>query len=182
MGKYLKFYMVPGLALIVGLLAGCAGKSLIITSPAWYLLKSGLYDTDRGKVFYGIGQAGGVQNQALLRATADNHARKELVGVLEIYFSELARSAALETDPHWTAFSIGEQQQILGMLVRNCLQHAMVSDHWNDTHESRLLALCRLDMAAFKQVLSDSPALDEKARAAMWAEAERAHARLSQKF
>ena len=181
MRKYLKILIGIGSAILVSLLAGCAGRSLIISSPAWYLLKSGLYDTDGGKVFYGIGQARGVQNQALLRATADNQARKELADVLENYLSELARSAEMETDPNWAALSVGERQQILGMLVRNCLQLSMVSDHWNDANQSRLLALCRLDLTTFKQVLSDSASIDEKTRAAMWAEAERVHARLSQK-
>jgi hypothetical protein len=181
MGKYLKIPIGIGLAILVSLLAGCAGRSLIISSPAWYRLKSGLYDTDGGKVFYGIGQASGVQNQALLRATADNQARKELADVLENYLSELARSAEMETDPNRAALSVGERQQILGMLVHNCLQLSMVSDHWNDANQSGLFALCRLDLTTFKQVLSDSPFIDEKTRAAMWAEAERVHARLSQK-
>jgi hypothetical protein len=178
MGKYLKILMVIGLALLVG----CTGRSLIISSPSWYQLKSGLYDTGGGKVFYGIGQASGLQNQALLRATADNNARKELVDVLEKYISELAGSAALETEPNWTALSVGERQQILGILVRNCLEQSMVSDHWNDTHKSSLLSLCRLDLTTFKQVLSGSSALDENIRAAMGAEADKVHARLSQKF
>jgi len=182
MGKYLKIPMIIGLALLVSLLTGCAGRSLRILSPSWYLLKSGLYDMDGDKVFYGIGQASGVRNPALLRATADNQARKALAGVLENFTSELARSTSLETSPNWATLSIGERQQLLGMIVRHCLQQAMVSDHWNDTDQSRLFALCRLDLTTFKQVLSDSPALDETTRAALWAAAERAHARRSQKF
>ena len=181
MGKCLTIPSVLGLAMIVGLLAGCAGRGLIIDSPSWYRLKSGLYTTNEGKVFYGIGEAEGVQNQALLRATADNQARKELTGVLENYVSELARSTALSTDSNWVALSNDERQQILGMLVRNALQQAMVSEHWNDMHQSRLIALCRLDLTAFEKVLSDTSSLDEKTRSAMWAEAEKVHARLSQK-
>jgi hypothetical protein len=182
MGKYLKIPMIISLTFLVSLLTGCTGRSLRVLSPPWHQLKSGLYDMAGDKVFYGIGQASGVQNQALLRATADNQARKELALVLENYASELARSATLETDPNWATLSIGERQQILGMIVRHCLQQAMVSDHWNDMNQSRLLALCRLDLTTFKRVLSDSPALDEKTRAAMWAAAERTHARLSEKF
>ncbi len=182
MGKDRRTPMFFGVLLLAGLLAGCAGRSLIVSPPPWYALESGLYDAGGAKLFYGIGQAAGVQNLTLLRATADNRAREALAGVLTNYVNELAHSAALTPNPAWAALSVDDQQQFLGMLVRNCLLQAVVGDHWSDPQDPRLLALCRLNLTTFKQVLSDYSSLEEKMRATMWAEAERVHARLSQKF
>ncbi len=182
MGKCLKISKAHGLGLIAAMLMGCAVQSLVISPPAWDRLESGMYDTSEGRVFYGIGHASGVQNPTLLRAAADNHARKELAAVLDRFVAELARSADVGTDPAWAALPADEQRQTLGIIVRKALQRAVISDHWRDAQEPRLLALCRLDLAAFKQVLADSAALEKSTRTAMWAEAEAVHLRLSQKF
>lgn len=182
MGKCPDIPRVIGLVLLVALLTGCAQRSVVISRPSWHRLESGVYKMTEGGTFYGIGRASGVQNLTLLRATADNHARKELAGVMQRFVTELARSANLGSDPGWTALTAEEQRQALGILVHNALQQAVISDHWSDSQQPRLLALCRLDLAAFKQVLSDTAALDKDARAAMLAEADTVHARLSHKF
>ncbi len=179
MGKYTKIPRLFGLCMVIGMLAGCMGHSPIVTTPSWYRLESGLYNASEGKVFYGIGQADGVRNPTLLRATADNRARKELAGVLEGYVAELSRSQRLASEPAWMALSLDERRQILGMLVHKSLQRAVVSEHWSDTQHPRLLSLCRLDIATFRQVLSGVSFLDKKTRAAIGAEAETVHARLS---
>ena len=181
MGKRVRMHLVVALFLSAGLLYGCMGRSVIVSKPSWYQLQSGLYETAEGKLFYGIGQAGGVQSLTLLRATADNRARQELARVLEYYVDALAQAAASTSVTNWAALSGGEQQQMLGMLVRNCLQKAVFSDHWNDTQTPRLLALCRLDLGTFKQVLDDSPAMDNSMRAAMQAQADALYTRLAQK-
>ena len=169
------------LALVLpGLLSGCASRSLIVPTSPWYMLKSGLYNAAGDRVFYGIGRAGGVHNPTLLRATADNRARQELSTLLEGYVNELARSAALSSDPEWASLSDGEHRQILGSLVRNAMRRAVISDHWSDSGEPALQALCKLDLADFMQVLSDSGQLDPNIRQALQAEAETVHARLSQ--
>ena len=164
-----------------GLLAGCVGPGRIAPTPPWYTLKSGMYDVAGDRLFYGIGQADGVQNLTLLRATADNRARLELSSVLESFADELTRSAALGNAPEWASLSAGEHRQILGLLVRNALERAVISDHWSDSVEPRLLALCRLDLADFMQVLSDSDELDQNVRAALREQAEMVFARLSRK-
>ncbi len=179
MGKSLKIPKLFGIGLTVALLMGCAVQSLEVSPPTWDRLESGMYDTAEGRVFYGIGHASGVQNPTLLRAAADNHARKELAAVLERFVAELARSAKVGKDPAWAALPAGEQRQTLGILVRQALQRAVISDHWSDAQEPRLLALCRLDLTVFKQVLSDSAVLDKSTRKAMRAEAETVHARFA---
>ena len=182
MGIFHKIKWEIGIGLIVAALTGCAVQSLVISPPAWDRLESGMYDTVAGRVFYGIGHASGVQNPTLLRAAADNHARKELAAVLEGFVAELARSSKVGADPAWAALPADEQRQTLGILVRQALQRAVISDHWSDAQEPRLLALCRLDLTVFKQVLSDSAVLDKSTQTGMLAEAESVHARFAHQF
>ncbi len=170
------------MVLVMVLLAGCAGRNLIITTPSWHTLGSGLYALGEDRVIYGIGAADGLHNQALLRASADNQARKAMSLVLENYIDALTRSAMLQADPHWAALSADERRQATGMLARNCLKQAVISDHWNDVQQERLLALCRLDLATVKQVLADYLSLDENTRSAVWMAAERVHARLAKQY
>lgn len=167
---------------IAMLLTGCVGRTMIISTPSWHTLSSGLYDLGGDRVIYGIGQADGIHNPALLRASADNQARRQMALVLEKYVDSLTKSDVLETDAHWATLSDDERRQVAGMLVRNCMRRAVVSDHWNDAQQARLLSLCRLDLATVKQVLSDSLALDEKTRPVLWAEADRLYARLARKY
>jgi hypothetical protein len=183
MGKWLK--VAGGLAgsILICLLAGCAGPGMTTPSSlSWHQLKSGCYDTKEDRLFYGIGRAGGVQNPTLLRATADNRARKELAGVLEQYILELARSVPGDLDPSWALLAFGERRQILGIVVRKAMQRAVISDHWSEPREAGMLSLCRLSLADVKMVLSNSGTLDESMRSAMVSRADRVHARLARKL
>ena len=182
MGKDNKIKMFAGMGLLVVILTGCMGSGLIISSPPWHQLQSGLYDTVEGKVFYGIGRADGLQNLTLLRATADNRARKELTDVLGRYVEELARSAKARLDPAWATLSSEDQQQAMGMLVRSALRKSVVSEHWSDSQQPRVYSLCRLGLDGFKQALFDSRTMDERLRSAMQDEADKVYARLSKKM
>jgi hypothetical protein len=182
MGKCLKKTIVLILGILICLQAGCMGPVVIVSSPSWHQFKSGCYDTEEGRLFYGIGRAGGVQNPTLLRAAADNRARNELAGVLEQYIQELARSVPGDLDPNWALLAYGERRQILGIVVRKAMQRAVVCDHWNEPREAGMLSLCRLSLADVKMVLSNSGTLDESMRSAMVSGAERVHARLARKL
>lgn len=183
MGRWLRIAGGLVWGILICLQAGCTGPGM--TTPptlSWHQLKSGCYATNEGRLFYGIGRAGGVQNLTLLRATADNRARKELAGVLERYILELARSVPGGLNPSWAMLAFGERRQILGILVRKAMQRAVVCDHWNEPREAGMLSLCRLSLAEVKMVLSNSGILDESMRSAMVSGAETVHARLARKL
>jgi hypothetical protein len=171
------------LCVLICLQAGCTGPGMIPPpSPSWHQLQSGCYDTKEGRYFYGIGRAGRFQSPTLLRATADNRAREELAGVLEQYLLELVRSLPGKPDPDWTIMTAEERRQILGIVVRQAMQHAVVSDHWIEPRKPGMLSLCRLGLSDFKSVLSDSRALDEAMRSSMVSGGDRVYARMARKL
>lgn len=164
-----------GLWIAASALVGCADTPLVVDEPPWYLMSSGVYDTSRGRAFYGIGKAEGSRNATLLRAAAVNRARKELTKVLDGYVAELFQ--ATQTMPALTA---EEGEQMIGGLVRNAMKLAMISDQWKDPEKGRLYALCRLDLDRFKQVLATQTAIAPDLRNAMAEEAENVHSMLVQ--
>lgn len=170
---HLKSFATIILWMAALILAGCAGRSLVVEKTHWHDRSSGLYDTSDGRVFYGIGVAGGTRNATLLRATAANHARKEMALVLNEFVFELFQSTG--TMPSMTQ---EDGEQLMGALVRNALKRAVISDHWFDAGQMRRYALCRLELDVFKQVLASQTAIDAEIRDAMWAEAENVHARI----
>jgi hypothetical protein len=170
------------LGILICLQAGCVGPASVQPCPSWYMVKSGCVETREGRFFYGIGRADGVRNPTLLRAAADNRARKELADVLEHYILELADSVPGNLDPNWATLAAGERRQVLGSMVRQAMRQAVVCEHWNEPRDGSLLSLCRLSLLDFKMVLYASMALDDAMRSAMVSEAERVHARLSQKL
>lgn len=182
MAKWLKILGGLVWGFLICLQVGCKGPVAIQTGPSWHQLKSGCYDTREGRFFYGIGRAAGVRNPMLLRAAADNRARKELDGELEHFILELARSVPENLDPDWALLVFDERRQILGDVVRKAMQHAVVCEHWNEPGEGAMLSLCRLSLSDFKTVLSTSGALDDAMRSAMVSGVERVHARLARKL
>ena len=60
-------------------------------APSWVKQGSGLRSSAKGKVFYGVGSAGGIRNPALLRTTADNRARSELTKIFQVFSASLMK-------------------------------------------------------------------------------------------
>lgn len=154
---------------------GCA---VSMKAPArtgmWHQQATGAYDTDAGKVFYGIGKAAPLQNRTLQRVNADNQARLEMARLLERYSNALARKSATAATPQ---ASLGPS---LKALVHKAMQRAMVTDHWADPGQGRFFSLCRLDLTDFEAVLTSHQELQSDLRAAMKANLEMVHRQLSQ--
>src|SRR6478609_9438856 len=77
--------------------------------PAWVTRGSGAFPSDK-KSFYSVGLANGIKNPALLRTTADNRARAEMVKVFETY------SASLMKD--YMASANGKEEQAVEQAVK----------------------------------------------------------------
>jgi hypothetical protein len=164
------------------LMAGCAGPVAVEPCPSRHPVKSGCIETRDGRLFYGIGRAAGMRNPMLLRAAADNRARKELADVLDHYILELAGSVPGNLAPGWAMLSAGERRQVLGSVVRRAMRQAVICEHWDEPRDGALLSLCRLSLLDFTMALSTSRALDDAMRSAMVSGAERVHARLARKL
>lgn len=169
----------------IGLLfmTGCGGKEVAPPAgPAWVTKGSGAFDTDKGKVFYGVGIASGIKNRALLISTADNRARAEIAKILETYVAVLAKDYMASTTAGDMSATSEEQhvEQALKTFTKATLHGAQIIDHWRDPSDGSYFALCELDLYAFTDALEKHKELDAKVRDYVRRNAEKMHKQLEE--
>lgn len=183
--SHLRRLMVTAalLATIAGFLVACATTTTEsrFRTP-WYEQSSGAYDTEQGKVFFGIGVADQLKNRSLQRVNADNRARHEMGRILEQFSKALAVTAAQTGDPGLKTMPQVQVQAALHSLMRQALRLAIVSDHWVKPESGQMMALCTLDLEQYKAALSKHKTLDPRLRSAMHGYADMLHARLTEDF
>ncbi len=170
---------------VVGIffVAGCASApppKKVDKGPEWVWKGSGAFDTDKGKVFYGVGVASGISNKALLRSTADNRARAEVAKVLETYVAVLSKDYMASTTAGDMSASSEEQhvETALKTFSKTTLHGASIVDRWLDREDGTFYSLCELDMYAFKDALDKHKELDSKVRDYVRENAEKMHGEL----
>jgi len=176
------------LAVLLGVgilfLSGCAGPAPapapIAQGPAWVNKGSGAFDTDKGKVFYGVGVSSGIKNRALAITTADNRARAEIAKILETYVAVLAKDYMASTTAGDMSASSEEQhvEQALKTFTKATLHGARIIDHFRDPADGTLFSLCELDLFAFKDAMDKHKELDAKVRDYVRKNAEKMHDQL----
>lgn len=177
-------------ALIVGLAfaAGCASTKPMtaatpiqdIKSPDWVRKGSGAFGSDKGKVFYGVGIASGIQNPSLLRSAADNRARNELAKVFQFYTASLMKDYMGATTAKQPGVSSEEQlvEQAVKTVSGMTLSGVEIVDHWQNPATGDLYSLARLDLSAFKDSLEKAKELDEKTKEYIRKNSDRLHEQL----
>ena len=171
------------LAATAGLMVACASTTTESRSrTSWYEKSSGAYDTEQGKVFFGIGAADQLKNRSLQRVNADNRARHEMGRVLEQYSKALAVTATQTGEPGLKTMPEVQVEAALHSLVRQAMRFAIVSDHWVNPESGQMMALCTLDLEQYKAALSEHQTLDPRLRSAMHGYVDMLHARLAGDF
>ncbi len=171
----------------VAALVGCGEKRpdlsnqiLHANGPDWVNKGSGAFGGDKGKIFYGVGIAGGMHNASLRRATADDRARSEIVKTLDRYVAVLNKDYMASTTAGDMKASSEEQhvQQALKTYSQMELSGAVIVDHWLDADGTEY-SLAQLDMATFKDNLAKMRELNAAVRDVVRANADKAFDDLS---
>lgn len=127
--------------------------------PSWVYKGSGAYNVGKRRVFYGVGKAKGIKNQALLRATADNRARAEIFKIIDTYVSIFAKDFITSTTNRKRPASFKATT-----FRRTLLLRAEIVDRWRDQKDGTQFSLCELDLLAFKNALDEYKDLDERVK------------------
>lgn len=170
-------------------LGGCATATREVTrttpiqeigAPEWVIKGSGAFGGDRGKIFYGVASAAGIQNPSLLRSAADNRARNEVAKVFDFYTASLMKDYAASTMAGDVKSTAEEQhvEQAIKTVTARTLSGVEVVDHWQHPATGELFSLARLDLQAFKDNLERMKELDAKVRDYIKENAERLHKQL----
>ncbi|NDY41297.1 hypothetical protein G3N55_00335 [Dissulfurirhabdus thermomarina] len=183
-----RLVMVSAVAVLV--LAACAKKAPEVPSayapgaPEWVVKGSGAFESDHGKVFYGVGSASGIRNASLLRMTAQNRARNELAKILQVYTASLMKDYMASTTAGEPGISSEEQhvEAAIKTVTSQTLSGVEIVDTWMDPRTGELFTLARLDLDAFTDAIEKSRDLDAKVKDYIRRNAERLHGELDREL
>ena len=170
-----SFVIVSTLMLM---LVACSG------TPKWVSKGGGYMSEKDSKAFYGVGAVTGIRNEPLAKETADNRARADLAKYVDTYTAYLMRDYAASTTAGDFTKSSEEQnvERAVKTFVSAHLSGVQVVDRWEKDEKSGKVtyALAKMDLASFKESVSQMKELNEAARDFVRKNAERAFDRLQQ--
>ena len=164
-------------AAITVVLAACSG------TPKWVAKGGGYMSQKDSKAFYGVGAVTGIQNEPLAKEAADNRARADLAKYVDTYTSYLMRDYAASTTAGDFKKSSEEQnvERAVKTFVATHLSGVQVVDRWTDEKSNKTTySLAKMDLASFKDNVSQMRELNAAARDYVRKNAERAFDRLQQ--
>ena len=119
--------------------------------PGWVNRGSAAIIGDTGRIFYGMGMAGGIKNPSLLRMTADNRARAEVAKQFEVFTASLMKDYMDST---------GDQQveQAIKTLTKKSLKGSEIVDRYIDK-DGTMYALAQVDLKRVETVIKQAEEL-----------------------
>ena len=116
--------------------------------PGWVNRGSAAIIGETGRIFYGMGMAGGIKNPALLRMTADNRARAEVAKQFEVFTASLMKDYMDST---------GDQQveQAIKTLTKKSLKGSEIVDRYIDK-DGTMYALAQVDLKRVETVIKQA--------------------------
>jgi hypothetical protein len=116
--------------------------------PTWTSYRSGTYQQET-LVFYGVGKAKDIPNKALLRLTAYNRARTNLVHVVEIFVAKIMKAYMTALEQKKPGVSM--EEQLVGPMLRSMLDTAGLKNiqpdrFWIDPADKTGYALASLKL------------------------------------
>ncbi len=172
-----KTMMRGGLLMVTGLvLFACGGPK----RPDWIMKGAGAFK-DKGKTFYGVGIAEGIQSEALRRTTADNRAIADLSKQVTVMSTSLMRDYMANTSI--PAEAKGNEEQYIENTIKtftdNVLSGVTVTDRYQDKNGT-LYSLATLSIEQLTQLADQVKGLSQGVRDHIKANAESAFDKLNE--
>jgi hypothetical protein len=167
------------MAAAVGLLACSGGEKKPDTqivhngAPDWVNRGGGAFSGEKGRMFYGVGVADHKMAIYMRRNTADDRARADIVKTLNSYVTVLKKDYAASTIAGDAAANEEHVEQALKNYSQMDVSGIGIVDHWQDG-EGNLYALGQMDLEAFKNNLDKVKELNQRAKDAVRANADKA--------
>ena len=197
-----------GLSMVLGGVAGCAGTTDVKpgqtemmprmgmalqdvkSAPEWVTKKGKAFSGEK-RTFYGVGNAAGIINPALMRRTTEANARRDLAQTLEVYQGALLKVYEGQVTAGMMDKKFNEQdvRDSFKQLTDKTLLGTEVIEYWENPQRNEAYALARLDMERFVEIakayqgaVANSRELDARVRDFVRHNADRAYDDLSQEL
>ena len=155
------------LVLILGGFSGCISSDQVdmggtrrakpiqdVGGPEW-ITKGGVAFNGEKHVFYGVGNAAGIQNPALRRRSAEAAARRFLAENFQVYVAALNKQYLAETTAGDMERSSVEQhvEDVMKQVTDATLVGTQIIDYWEHPDRNESYALVRLDLEEFLEAM-----------------------------
>ncbi len=158
----MRHYLVIYMSIIFGLLmVTCGGKKETVktggTPPKWVEKGSGAFETEKGKVVYGVGVISRDPNPMMERKAASNRALAEIATTLNTHVASLMKDF-MESHKDYTNPEASGSVEFVSNIAKTVtdaeLVGAQVIDYWRDD-SGNLYALASLSYDSVIQSLKD---------------------------
>ena len=178
----MKNYLMAAMAFaVLGGLVGCksgpqmSNQVLVANGPDWVNKGSGAFGGDKGRVFYGVGIAGGIRNPSMRRSSADTRARGEISKIMTSYVTVLNK--AWQESATGGDMKASSEQQLVSETLKSFSQSELsgvqIVDHFVAADGTEY-ALAQLDMEGMKNNMEKMKELNTKVRDAIKANSDKA--------
>ena len=156
------------LILIVGILSGCSSPPsgpggmggtreavpIQDVGPEW-ITKGGAGLSGERHVFYGVGNAAGIQNPSLRRRSAEAAARRALAENFQVYIAALNKQYLAETTAGDMERTSVEQhiEDVMKQVTDTTLVGSRIIDYWEHPNRNEAYAYSRLDLEEFLEAM-----------------------------
>jgi len=160
MPPVLKKISLLGLSLMLALLGGCAGKTMVESdlqikgAPDWVNEGTNILNNKEGRLFHGVGSAAPMGDDSLQRATADDRARAEVARILSSYLTVVSRDYAASAQSGGEAMNEQSVSRSIENLTRINLTGARIIGRWKDKRSGTVYSIAELDMDHLKKTVS----------------------------
>ncbi|MDE0144758.1 MAG: LPP20 family lipoprotein [Nitrospira sp.] len=131
--------------------------------PEW-LTKGGAAFNGEQPVFYGVGNAAGIQNPALRRRSAEATARRFLAENFQVYVAGLNKQYLAETTAGDMERASVEQhvEDVMKQVTDATLVGTQIIEYWEHPDHNESYALVRLDLEEFLEAMQKYGATTEQ--------------------
>ncbi|MCX5722774.1 MAG: LPP20 family lipoprotein [Nitrospirae bacterium] len=157
------------------------------TLPKWVAQRGAAFSGEK-RVFYGAGNASGLQNPSLRRKSAEGQARRDIAQTMQTYVAALQKQYLAETTAGDMSKQSVEQHitDTMKQVTEATLVGSQIVEYWENPLRNESYALARLDLEQFLDVMKsyqsavgNGKELDAKVREYVRKNAEKAHDELN---
>ena len=157
------------------------------TVPKWVTQRGAAFSGEK-RVFYGVGNASGLQNSSLRRKSAEGQARRDIAQTMQTYVAALQKQYLAETTAGDMSKQSVEQHitDTMKQVTEATLVGSQIVEFWEHPLRNEAYALARLDLEQFLDVMKsyqsavgNAKELDAKVRDLVQKNAEKAHDELN---
>ena len=158
--------------------------------PKWVTQRGAAFSGEK-RVFYGVGNAAGLQNPSLRRRAAEGQARRDIAQTMQTYVAGFQKQYLAETTAGDMSKQSVEQHitDTMKQVTEATLVGSQIVEYWENPLRNEAYALARLDLEQFLDVMKsyqsavgNAKELDVKVRDLVQKNAEKAHDELNQEL